>query len=174
MLRNGGNDSILNRAQDGDNASMIRDAAVNNFAVKYAPAVATQASTFAAVYLNGEYYGILDMKEDIDEDYISNLYGIEDKENVTVVKSELDIKRECDGTHDENIPCGRFCGAWFYYDGDRLGQGKENVRKLIESDKELMDKLEALVREKVQSGEADEDAALGGDDFEISDFDEEL
>ena len=65
-------------------------------------------------------------------------------------------------------------GAWFYYDGDRLGQGKDNVRKFIESDKEFMDKLEALVREKVQSGEADEDAALNGDDFEISDFDEEL
>ena len=64
-------------------------------------------------------------------------------------------------------------GAWFYYDGDRLGQGKDNVRKLIESDKELMDKLEALVREKVQSGAMDEDAALSeDDDFEIKDFDE--
>ena len=64
-------------------------------------------------------------------------------------------------------------GAWFYYDGDRLGQGKDNVRKLIESDKELMDKLETLVREKVQSGEIDEDAALSeDDDFEIKDFDE--
>ena len=64
-------------------------------------------------------------------------------------------------------------GAWFYYDGDRLGQGKDNVRKLIESDKELMDKLETLVREKVQSGAMDEDAALSEeDDFEIKDFDE--
>ena len=64
-------------------------------------------------------------------------------------------------------------GAWFYYDGDRLGQGKDNVRKLIESDKELMDKLEALVREKVQNGAMDEDGALSeDDDFEIKDFDE--
>ena len=65
-------------------------------------------------------------------------------------------------------------GAWFYYDGDRLGQGKENVRKLIESDKELMDKLETLVREKVKNGEVNEDAALSDDDFEINDFDDEL
>ena len=64
-------------------------------------------------------------------------------------------------------------GAWFYYDGDRLGQGKDNVRKLIESDKELMDKLESLVREKVQNMGADESAALTDDDFEIKDFDEE-
>ena len=64
-------------------------------------------------------------------------------------------------------------GAWFYYDGDRLGQGKENVRKLIESDKELMDKLEALVREKVKNAPTDE-SALTDDDFEIQDFDDEL
>jgi recombination protein RecA len=66
-------------------------------------------------------------------------------------------------------------GAWFYYDGDRLGQGKDNVRKLIESDKELMDKLEGLVREKVQNMDADDEAvSVSDDDFEIKDFDEEL
>jgi recombination protein RecA len=62
-------------------------------------------------------------------------------------------------------------GAWFYFNGDRLGQGKDNVRKLIESDKELMDKLEALVREKVKSMDAGEELA-SDEDFEISDFDE--
>jgi len=66
-------------------------------------------------------------------------------------------------------------GAWFYYEGERLGQGKDNVRKLIESDKELMEKLETLVREKVMSGAgSEEDAAVDEDDFEIKDFDEEL
>ena len=64
-------------------------------------------------------------------------------------------------------------GAWFYYEGERLGQGKDNVRKLIESDKELMEKLETLVREKVAAGEIDEDAAIGeSDEFEIGDFEE--
>ena len=63
-------------------------------------------------------------------------------------------------------------GAWFYYNGERLGQGKENVRKMIESDKELMEKLEALVREKVAAGDLDDDADLDeSDDFEINDFD---
>ena len=66
-------------------------------------------------------------------------------------------------------------GAWFYYNGERLGQGKDNVRKLIESDKELMDKLEALVREKVASlGNNDEANSMTDDDFEIKDFDDEL
>ena len=64
-------------------------------------------------------------------------------------------------------------GAWFYYDGDRLGQGKENVRKMIESDSELMDKLEALVREKVAQGGMDEEAVTEeSSDFEIDDFEE--
>ena len=65
-------------------------------------------------------------------------------------------------------------GAWFYYEGDRLGQGKDNVRKFIESDKELMAKLETLVREKMARGEGADEAALDEDDFEIKDFDEEI
>ncbi len=66
-------------------------------------------------------------------------------------------------------------GAWFYYNGERLGQGKDNVRKLIESDKELSIKLETLVREKVASlGNDDEANSMTDDDFEIKDFDDEL
>ena len=68
-------------------------------------------------------------------------------------------------------------GAWFYFDGDRLGQGKENVRKLIESNAELMEKLEALVREKAKSALLDEDGSLDGgdeDDFELEDFGDEV
>ena len=64
-------------------------------------------------------------------------------------------------------------GAWFYYNGDRLGQGKDNVRKLIESDLELMSTLENLVKEKVKNSEGDENM-LSDEDFEINDFDAEL
>ena len=64
-------------------------------------------------------------------------------------------------------------GAWFYYEGDRLGQGKENVRKFIESDKEFMAKLEEQIRERVANmGEGEE--LSGEDEFEIKDFDEEI
>ncbi len=54
-------------------------------------------------------------------------------------------------------------GAWFYYEGDRLGQGKDNVRKYLETDRELMEKIEAQVREKVASVGQDEMT----DDFEL-------
>ena len=65
-------------------------------------------------------------------------------------------------------------GAWFYFEGERLGQGKDNVRKLIESDKELMYKLEALVREKVASLGNDDEDGMTDDDFDIKDFDDEI
>ena len=64
-------------------------------------------------------------------------------------------------------------GAWFYYEGERLGQGKENVRKLIESDKEFMDKLETIVRDKVKNM-GNEETTATDEDFDISDFDDEL
>ena len=62
-------------------------------------------------------------------------------------------------------------GAWFYYNGERLGQGKDNVRKFIESDKEFMNTLETLIREKVKNGDLGEDTVTD-DDFDIDDFDE--
>ena len=62
-------------------------------------------------------------------------------------------------------------GAWFYFDGQRLGQGKENVRKLIESDRDLFDKIEQLVREKAVNRDGDEDDFSDEDEFEIKDFD---
>ncbi len=37
-------------------------------------------------------------------------------------------------------------GAWFYYGDTRLGQGRDNVRKLLEQDKELCEKIEKQVR----------------------------
>lgn len=40
-------------------------------------------------------------------------------------------------------------GTWFSIKGQRLGQGKENVRKLLRENKELSDELEKLIREKL-------------------------
>jgi recombination protein RecA len=40
-------------------------------------------------------------------------------------------------------------GAWFTYDGDQLGQGKENARKFLRDNPELTDELERRLREKL-------------------------
>ncbi|MBQ9084164.1 MAG: DNA recombination/repair protein RecA, partial [Clostridia bacterium] len=64
-------------------------------------------------------------------------------------------------------------GAWFYYGGDRLGQGKENVRKFIESDKEFMASLEGQIREKVSTQGAGEEV-ITEEEFDIGDFDADI
>ena len=61
-------------------------------------------------------------------------------------------------------------GSWFSYNGERIGQGKENVRKLVESNPALLAELEAQVRAMNEQGrlameqefEVDED-----DDFDL-------
>jgi len=40
-------------------------------------------------------------------------------------------------------------GAWFSYKGEKIGQGKENVKLLLKNSKELYDELENLVRNKL-------------------------
>lgn len=37
-------------------------------------------------------------------------------------------------------------GAWFSYNGDRIGQGRENTKKYIQDNPELADELEAQIR----------------------------
>ena len=106
ILRNGGNDSLLHNSCDPLHASLIRDNAVNNFAAHVTDTLDYANSAFAVVYVNGEYYGILDMKENMNEDYVKRVYGVDDND-VVVVKSELDTSRG-----------GRFDGTWFYYESE--------------------------------------------------------
>lgn len=40
-------------------------------------------------------------------------------------------------------------GAWFSYNDQRLGQGRENVKELLKKDKELADEIEGKIREKL-------------------------
>ncbi len=143
VLRNGGNDSIQATAADPTAMTLTRDAAANAFASEMSDKIAYQASRFAVVYLNGEYYGILDMKEDINDDYVKNVYGL-DKNEVTVIKSELDTNRHCD-KHDNGGSC-RFDGVWFFYE---LDEGKDGE----------LEAYEAMCKEAT--------AALGGSKAEL-------
>jgi recombination protein RecA len=40
-------------------------------------------------------------------------------------------------------------GSWFSYKGDKIGQGRENVKKYLNEKPELLKELETLVREKL-------------------------
>ncbi len=41
-------------------------------------------------------------------------------------------------------------GAWFSFDGERLGQGRENTRQFLQDNPEMLEKLEAKVKEAFQ------------------------
>lgn len=72
-------------------------------------------------------------------------------------------------------------GSWFSYNGERLGQGKEAVQKLIEENPAMLTELEEKVRAAMQEndgqdvqtfeldedGDGDGDAGLLDDEFDI-------
>ncbi len=128
ILRNGGNDSLLATAAWEDRPTLLRDGMSNEFIAKFAPNVQMSYAHFAAVYLNGEYYGILELRENQNEDYIKRLYGVLD-DDVVVVKSELDTTRAC-GNHRNGGEC-RFCGSWFFYETDENAAAQQEMKDWI-------------------------------------------
>ena len=128
ILRNGGNDALLSTAADPDRPTLLRDGISNEFIAKYAPNVQMSYAHFATVYLNGEYYGVLELRENQNEDYIKRLYGVDDND-VVVVKSELDTTRACED-HENGGEC-RFCGPWFFYETDSEAAAQQEMKDWI-------------------------------------------
>lgn len=59
-------------------------------------------------------------------------------------------------------------GSWFSYEGERIGQGKDSVRKMLESNPALAAEVEEKVRAAIANG------TLGGEDeFELEEEGEE-
>ena len=58
-------------------------------------------------------------------------------------------------------------GAWFSYNGERIGQGKENARKTLEENPALMAEIEEKIRELSAQGN------LGDAEFDIEEDDED-
>ncbi len=62
-------------------------------------------------------------------------------------------------------------GSWFSYNGERIGQGKENVRKLIETNPEFLEEIEEKVRALSRDGGLNAEQEFELDDEELDDFD---
>ena len=73
-LRNGGNDNLYSKIKDAFMHSLVRKRSVS-----------TQDSMPCIVFLNGEYWGIYNMRERYTEDYFWNYFGI-DEDNVWMMK----------------------------------------------------------------------------------------
>ncbi len=73
----------------------------------------------------------------------------------------MGISRE-GGLIDIGVDAGlvRKAGAWYTYDGDQLGQGKENARAFLRDNPDLADELEKRIKEKYGVGaQVDEPAS---------------
>lgn len=112
VLRNGGNDSIL-VGEDNSRISFMRDGLAALITQKAAPEVDAMAYRPVVVFLNGEYYGIMNMREFENKKYIQNVYGIEDEEGIAVISTEMDTSNG-----------GRYDGTWFYYNQDDGPKGE--------------------------------------------------
>ncbi|OGG49544.1 MAG: recombinase RecA [Candidatus Handelsmanbacteria bacterium RIFCSPLOWO2_12_FULL_64_10] len=55
-------------------------------------------------------------------------------------------------------------GTWFSYEGERLGQGRENTRLYLKEHTEIADKIEAKIRENLDLGVDKLGSAAGGDE----------
>ena len=106
VLRNGGNDAMVNSTQN-IRASFLRDGLAAVITQEASNNVDSMAYRPVIVILNGEYYGILNMREHESGNYVANVYDIEDKDTVTIISSELNTSN---GT--------RYEGSWFYYKQD--------------------------------------------------------
>ena len=53
-------------------------------------------------------------------------------------------------------------GAWYSYEGNRIGQGRENVKRYLAENPEILNRIEAQIREKISPSENGEDEQLSG------------
>ena len=58
-------------------------------------------------------------------------------------------------------------GAWFYYDGNRIGQGKENARQFLESDPAMIAEIEEKIKAMGAPKEMNRDDMDDDDDEEL-------
>ncbi|MBO4230000.1 MAG: recombinase RecA [Clostridia bacterium] len=56
-------------------------------------------------------------------------------------------------------------GSWFFYEGERIAQGKENTRKYFEDNPDMMKKVEDLIKARPDAG------GIAGEERELSDED---
>ena len=140
ILRNGGNDSIHHASVNPENPTLLRDGLANLWANEMLPDMDTSLSQFTHVYINGEYYGILDMRENLNEDYVKRVYGVED-EDVVVIKSELHTELKCE-EHDSAGSC-RYCNVWFQYETDEDAAAQKELQDWINLCRQVIEHMEA-------------------------------
>jgi len=79
LLRNGGNDGEYTKMRDSFIQNIINDRAF-----------ATQSYRPTVVFLDGEYWGVYNIREEFNDDYVKNNYGIPKDDVIMMQMSELE------------------------------------------------------------------------------------
>lgn len=93
-LRNGGNASFLAKYNDAYWQSLLTGLRCD-----------TQASRACIVYLNGEYWGIYILQEDLNDDYFEDVHGV-NKEDVVVYKGDAEKYESGYNLEEGTLPKG--------------------------------------------------------------------
>ena len=95
LLRNGGNDALSQARSGFLRQTGCRDAIANNVCAaletSFGWQVFAQREVPVVVYLNGAYYGVLNMKQDFDDDFLRRAYGL-DTSQIAVLKGKKNGK----------------------------------------------------------------------------------
>ena len=62
-------------------------------------------------------------------------------------------------------------GSWFSYEGEKIGQGRDNARKTLETDEALFEEINAKVRAACEKMEVPEEVEDQEDEFELDEDD---
>ena len=65
-------------------------------------------------------------------------------------------------------------GTWYSYKSERLGQGRENVKKLLKENKALADELDHIIRQKLGMSPSDEEGGKAAEKTEKAEKPEKL
>ena len=67
----------------------------------------------------------------------------------------------------------RKSGAYYSYNGERIGQGRDNARKFLMDNPEIYEEIEGMIREAFNKADADPSAFVANEPMEADDEDEE-
>jgi recombination protein RecA len=67
-----------------------------------------------------------------------------------------------------NLGLVKKAGAWFTYEGEQLGQGRENVKQFLAENPQLMAEIDARVREQLRPDDQEAEEDLDPDDVPLS------
>jgi len=65
-------------------------------------------------------------------------------------------------------------GAWYSYNGERIGQGKDKVRNFLKENPDICDDIEQQVRAKLMPTKADTDKVEKAEEAPVAEMEEEL